>query len=188
MPDWGKLPAFTNGWGEVGVSLTFANRAALLAQNDPTMQRRIRRNSLMDQIDMHQKEALRLQREAKHDQTRAAGILKDADKKLLCANKMRGAHDKAVSELSGASRENNAKDIQQTRILNKKTRLESQAKLLQKQAATLLEEADKLYAKSLKSSNKEETARFELAQLEPNTDDQTWALENSDFGEFDGMS
>jgi len=177
-------------WGEVGVGLAMANRTARLAENDPWVQRRIRRNLLMEQIETYHNEAVRLQREEERHRKRAAAKVKAANRVLLSVSKLcANADDEAVLQHTGASeRSKTKKDRQQMQSHSKKARLESQAALLQKQAAAILKEADKLSKQALRSKTKEESARRELAYLERPTDDQTEAtlvMEGSDLSEFD---
>jgi hypothetical protein len=113
---------------------------------------------------------------------------------MLSARRTRAAADEeqgeeVASQLSSRAverRRSKAGPRQQTVSCSKRARLESQEGLLQKEAAAMFAEADRLSAEALKSKSEEQTARSELAQLErPTDDDQTLSLEDSELGEID---
>lgn len=163
---WGKLPGPCDYWGEVGISMALANRAANIAERDPTLQRRIRRNLLLEKIENCQTKALSLEKEANRKRKQAATKERAAEKKMISTD-ARGC-SKQVSE-----------GIVETKSWDKKNdrkrvRLENEAAKLQQEAATLLKEADGLFGDASTFRNEEATAQSELAQLErPLDDDQT---------------
>lgn len=148
--NWAELPSGMSVWGEVGASLAIANHAARLAEHDHTLQRRIRRNLLLEQIEKDHEKAVRFDRQAERHQKRAAAKIKAADRKLQSARTIQIDNgEEAVSQVKGdASRKNKARERHQTQNRKKKARLESEAKLLKKEAAVITEDADKLTAKA----------------------------------------
>jgi hypothetical protein len=72
---WGKLPAATKHWGEVGISMRVANQMFEIASHDPGAQRRIRINLLREDIEKHHTKAVTLQRKARRLQKRGENLV-----------------------------------------------------------------------------------------------------------------
>ena len=157
---WGKLPPVMGAWGEVGISLAHANRAARIAEHDlsPSMQRRIRKNLLLEQVEEHHANAKRLEREAGSLRKQASSKEKAAERKLRAA----------ASSSTGLTEK-------------KAARLQSEAESLAKQASVLLKDAEKRSGEALKSRKEEEKAQREILQLDRPGEDITMHMDDHEF-------
>ena len=141
--NWGNRPKAMDVWGQVGVSMKVANYAAKLANHDPNMSRRIRRNLLIEEIIPRLQEKRNAATRRAQDATKRATALtkaaelkrQEAHKKMKCDN------------------------------VDKADLLALKAYYLEKEAEKLWNEADTYIALATLAQDEEDEARHELARL-----------------------